>query len=311
MNWPLYFHAALIAGGLCAASLSNAFDLQGHRGARGLLPENTLAGFDRALDLGVTTLELDTGLSKDRVVVIHHDETLNANLTRDASGAWIDAPTPRLRDLSLRELKRYDVGRIRPGTAYAETFATQQSIDGSRIPTLLELFSHVKRRGANQVRFNIEAKTNPLHPDRTIGPKPLIEGILRAVARHNMEARVSIQSFDWRALAHAKALNPRIPTVCLTAQRPTFLTVSPAWNAGLELNDFAHLPAMVRAAGCDTWSPHHQDLNAPMLKQAQALGLKVIPWTVNEESRMKELIEMGVDGLITDRPDIGMTQVRR
>src|SRR4051812_45929932 len=95
------------------------FDLQGHRGARGLAPENTLAGFERALAIGVTTLELDTAVTRDGVVVVSHDSLLNPDLTRDAAGGWIAAPGQSLHSLTLAELRRYDVGRLRPATAYA------------------------------------------------------------------------------------------------------------------------------------------------------------------------------------------------
>src|SRR6058998_2578344 len=123
------------------AAVPAAFDLQGHRGARGLAPENTLAAFSRALGLGVTTLELDTGVTRDGAVVVSHDERLNPDFTRDAAGRWIDAPGPALFALSLVEVRRYDVGRLRPGTPYAARLPEQEPADGQRVPTLDEVFA--------------------------------------------------------------------------------------------------------------------------------------------------------------------------
>ena len=139
-----------------------AFDLQGHRGARGLAPENTLPAFERALDIGVTTLELDIGVTADGVVVIHHDPYLNPAITRDAGGQWlVGSKGPLIKTLTLAQLQAYDVGRINPETPYARTFDAQQARDGTRIPTLASLFDRVKALGANEVRFNIETKINP------------------------------------------------------------------------------------------------------------------------------------------------------
>src|SRR2546430_2645680 len=119
---------------------ATAFDLQGHRGARGLAPENTIEAFSTALSIGVTTLELDVGMSKDGVLVVHHDEWLNPDITRGPEGAFLSQRGPAIHSLTLEELKRYDVGRIKPGTAYAARFPLQRPHDGARIPTLAELF---------------------------------------------------------------------------------------------------------------------------------------------------------------------------
>ena len=136
--FPLRWHwvslmLALAAGGTAA------FDLQGHRGARGLAPENTLAGFAVAAAIGVDTLELDTVLTKDAVVVLSHDARLNPDLARDASGHWIEPPGVPIRSLTLAETQAFDVGRLRPDSRYAQGFAQQQPADGQRIPTLAEI----------------------------------------------------------------------------------------------------------------------------------------------------------------------------
>ena len=173
---PLYL--ALIAALLPAAAV--AFDLQGHRGARGLAPENTLAGFVRALEVGVSTLELDTVVTKDNVVVVSHDPTLNPNITRDAAGRFIEPPGPAIRATTLAELRRYDVGRLRPGTRYAQTYPDQRAVDGERIPTLAEVFALVRARGAD-VRFNIETKITPQQPDLAPEPEAFVKLLLAEI----------------------------------------------------------------------------------------------------------------------------------
>ena len=153
--------AAVFAGSMVASMAANAFDLQGHRGARGLAPENTLEGFALALSIGVTTLELDLGMTKDGVVVVSHDSSLNPDHTRGADGEFLKVSGPAIQSLTLAELKRYDVGRLRPGSRYAANFPAQRQIDGARIPTLAEVFDLVHRGGAGHVRFNVETKLTP------------------------------------------------------------------------------------------------------------------------------------------------------
>ena len=158
---------ALASGGASISAMAPQaadkadFDLQGHRGARGLAPENTLAGFARALALGVTTLELDCGVTKDGVVVVSHDRALNPDHTRDAGGGFLAAAGPLIRELSFAELQKYDVGRIRPGSAYAVTFSGQQPVDGERIPRLSDVYALVAKSGNAAVRFNVETKISP------------------------------------------------------------------------------------------------------------------------------------------------------
>ncbi|HUQ25358.1 MAG TPA: glycerophosphodiester phosphodiesterase family protein, partial [Burkholderiales bacterium] len=133
-------------------------DVQGHRGTRGHLPENTLPAFERALEIGVDTLEMDCGITKDGVVVIHHDRRLNPDFARGADGKWVSAPAPTIFELTFQQLQQYDVGRIRPGSEYAKRFPHQKPIDGTRVPKLADLFLMTKNTG---VRFNIETKLLP------------------------------------------------------------------------------------------------------------------------------------------------------
>ena len=286
------------------------FDLQGHRGARGLAPENTIAAFTRALGLGVTTLELDTGVSRDGVVMVGHDERLNPDFTRDANGKWIDPPGPVVFALTRAELQAYDVGRLKPGTAYAARFAEQQPADGERMPTLADVFALAGRLRNTAVRFNVETKLDARHPELTAAPEPFADAVIAVVRAAGMTDRTTLQSFDWRTLRHAQKVAPEIKTVCLTVQQPGDDNIqkgkpgpSPLL-AGLDVDDFGgSVPRLVKAAGCAVWSPNALDLKPGAVAEAHAQGLTVVPWTVNDESAMNALAESGVDGIISDYPD--------
>lgn len=299
--------AVAIVCGMAASAA--AFDLQGHRGARGLAPENTLEGFRAALAIGVTTLETDLGVTKDGALVLTHDRTLNPDITRAADGRWVEAPGPTVRSLTLSELKGYDVGRIRPGTKYAQQFPAQTPADGARIPTLAELFGLAKAMGSS-VRFNIETKISPDQPGETVDPETFAELVVKGVREADLANRATVQSFDWRTLKAVQARAPEIATVCLTApnsvrDRTTDGVRRPSpWLAGLDPMDVGgSMPRLVKAAGCATWSPRFAELTAALVEEAQGLGLKVVPWTINDTAEMARAIDMRVDGLITDYPD--------
>lgn len=299
-----FIHALLC----CAAALAlpcSAFDLQGHRGTRGNAPENTLPAFERALQIGVTTLELDVGVTADGVVVISHDPYLNPAITRDASGQWLQGTRgPLIKTLTLAQLQAYDVGRIKPDTAYAKTFNLQQPRDGTRVPTLAALFDRVKALRADEVRFNIETKVNPSQPDDTVAPDVMTRALLKVVREAGMTQRVSIQSFDWRTLRLVQELEPSIPTAYLTIQTANNDNLQTGeWTAGLKFADHGSAPRMVKASGGTIWSPNGGAVTEALVKEAQALGLKVMPWTINSPADMERFIGWGVDGLITDYPD--------
>jgi glycerophosphoryl diester phosphodiesterase len=288
------------------------FDLQGHRGARGLLPENTLPSFERALELGVTTLELDIAVTRDGVLVIHHDQTLNPDITRDASGRFLEQRGPAIHALTWAELQAYDVGRIKPGTEYARQFAEQQPRDGARIPRLQDLFELVRRRGDDKVRFAIETKLHPDKPDETPAPEPFARALVDEIRKAGVAGRTQILSFDWRTLQVVQRIAPEIATVYLSIQRrmDNIAAGRPEgsrWTAGFQYRDYGSVPKMVKAAGGSHWSVFHADLTPELLEEAQALGLKVLVWTVNDVVAMARLARMGVDGLVTDRPDLART----
>ena len=301
--------------GLAIASLdvgaqARDFDLQGHRGTRGLMPENTLAAFRKALEIGITTLETDLAVTADGTLVLSHEPLLNPDLTRDADGKWLAANGPAIKSLTLTQLKTYDVGRINPDSRYARQWPDQKAVDGERVPTLSELVALTASMGKTQVRFNLETKLTPHRPQDTIEPAAFATRVIDALRKEGIAARTTVQSFDWRTLVALRRMAPDTHTVCLTIESPNTNTVLPGpdgaspWHAGLKLYDHGgSLPRLVKAAGCGTWSMFWRNLTPELLKEAQALGLKIVPWTVNDRGDMTRLMDMGVDGLITDYPD--------
>jgi glycerophosphoryl diester phosphodiesterase len=299
---------AILVGSVMTAA--HAFDLQGHRGARGLMPENTLEGFATALSIGVSTLELDLAMTKDGVPVVSHDSRLNPDHTRGPDGKFLDARGPAIRSLTFAELKRYDVGRLKPGTSYAAAFPEQKGIDGIRIPTLAAVFDLARQAKADQVRFNIETKLTPTSGADTPDPETFAAALAQAVRDAGLAARVSVQSFDWRTLAVMRRIAPEIERVCLTIDGGNGDTLrrgqrgASPWTAGLDIDDVGgSAPRLVAAAGCSVWSPLFRNVTPTALAESKSLGLKVIPWTVNERADMARLIALGVDGIITDYPN--------
>jgi glycerophosphoryl diester phosphodiesterase len=294
--------ALCLAAALTAPAL--AFDLQAHRGGRGLRPENTLAAFENAIRLGVTTLELDIAITADGVAVISHEPALYPGTARDADGRWLKEPGPLIHALTLAEVQRYDVGRVNPDLAYGKPFASQQAVDGQRIPTLASLFALVKQLGANDVQFDIETKVFPHRPNDTVTPEVFVDTLLAAIRAAGMSERVMIQSFDWRTLALVQRLEPAMRTVYLTIESRNSNNVQdPAWTAGRIARDYPSVPAMIKAAGGRIWAPNYNNIDATSAQRAHDVGLQLVPWTVNEAADMRRLIDWGVDGIITDYPD--------
>ena len=226
------------------AATAQDFDLQGHRGARGLAPENTLAAFAHALTIGVTTLELDVGVNRDGVVVISHNPRLNPVITR-RDGAWLSADGPAIFSLNAAELRAYDVGRINPASRYAARFSDQTPADGARIPTLADVVRLIARSGNAAVRLNIETKLAPSQMALTLGPQEFAAAVLEAVDKLGMAGRVTIQSFDWRTLHEVQRRAPEIPTAYLSARQRCLDNISrrkfgpSRWTAGFDIDDSA------------------------------------------------------------------------
>lgn len=295
-------------------SVPDGFDVQGHRGARGLRPENTLPAFEIALDLGVNTLELDLHLSADSRIIVWHDPVIGPDKCRLADDAPLTIPDPddprthgdrAIAALTVDQLAWYRCDRNPDTDEFPEQSSDPTDLAGGdfRIVTLFELFEFVsayseapgktesQRAAALTVRFNVETKRR-LDDPSTIGDDfngvdagPFELALLDLISQFSLEDRVVVQSFDHRSLWAVHAESPDLALAALTPDQ------------------FTDLEELV-ANGASIWSPRHTSLQHEDIAEAHQLGLQVIPWTVNDSAVVAELISMGVDGIITDRPDL-------
>ncbi len=256
-------------------------DVQGHRGARSVLPENSMPAFEYALKIGVDTIELDTGVTADGVVIIYHDQKINKTLCQLSNGGRV-TNTLWIHQLTFAEVQKFDCGsRLNP------RFKEQQLIPGTKIPSLRQLFELVLNSdhpNADTIRFNIETKSNPRQKNAQPAPENFAKAIIELIEEFNLTNRTTIQSFDHRTLLAAKEIAPDIPTAALYSKN---------------LSDWITPTLAVRA---DIVSPHFKNITHKEVIDIQKAGLTVIPWTANQPNDWATLIDMGVDGIITDNP---------
>lgn len=292
-------------------SKDKKFYIVGHRGAAGLVPENTIPAFIKAMEIGVDAIELDVLLTADGKLVVHHDFRLKPDITRKVDGSWLEKwNRPIIKNLTLGELKLYDVGRLKPNTKYARRYPEQQPAEGERIPTLREVILLLKSYDRN-TNLWIEIKTSPEKPDMTPSPQSVANSVVKLLHEEEFVSRAQILSFDWRALAHVKKIEPELPLVYLSRIGIRLNNIKPgqpgasAWMAGIDIDDFrGSIPQAINAAGGRLWAPHYKYITYDLLEEAHRLGIGVFVWTTDSRSEMLRLIEMGVDGIITNRPDI-------
>jgi len=283
-----------------ADRLSDSFDLQGHRGARGLAPENSIPAFLLAFDLGVTTLEMDAVINAEGHVVVSHEAWMSASICSHPDGRAVELSEEknlRIYAMNGAEMAAYDCGkRGHPG------FPRQRPMPVSK-PLLRDVFravaSHADatqgRARGGAVRYNIEIKSRPEY-DGAFHPEVVefAASLYALVKESGLVAQTTIQSFDPRALEAVHRIDPQISTS---------LIVDNAGGLQANLARLGFTPAV--------YSPYFRLLDTLQVEAAHALGMRVIPWTVNDEETMLELITMGVDGLITDYPDLGMDVLQR
>lgn len=296
------------------------FNLQGHRGARGRKPENTLPSFEAALDAGVNSIETDLHLSRDDVPVVLHDPWISERLCRAVPGRAVPDPAthPAVRGLSLEELRGYradrnpDPGRFPDQdagvTPVARLFAQRHGLDPYAPPALADLVHFVaayagelgaatgktaeQRAGAAGVGLDLELKRVPFRPE-TIGdgfdgqaPGVLERRVVEVLQAAGVVERTTVRSFDHRAVLAIRQIAPALATAVLVAGTAP---CDPAWLA--------------RQAGAKTYCPHVSFLDALQVRQLHEQGLRVLPWTVNEEGDWERLLAWEVDGITTDVPD--------
>lgn len=265
-------------------------EIQGHRGARGLWPENTIPGFARTLELGVDALELDVGLTADGVPVLHHDQALQPDTVCDRGPLSPDDPLfpyvgRPIRDLTLAQVKTVDAG-IRH-KRYAKT---QTPFPGTEVPTLAELCELVE---PHDVRLAVEIKTDPSWPD----VETITTTAVKVLESHGLTERSRILAFDWRVLAVARELLPGGERVALTEPD----TLDASWMAGHD--PAGGLAAAAADAGATMISPKRVMVTPELVVAAHARGLRVVVWTVNDPAEMARHIAFGADAIVTDYPD--------
>lgn len=298
-----------------------------HRGGAGLRPENSLAAFAHAVALGADGAELDAQLSKDGRVVVFHDFRLRPSLCRNASGAWLSqAKPPRIGDLTWEELRRFDIGRPRPGSADAQRSPDFVAIDGERIPLLADVVA-VAKTAPKPFRLFVELKS--AFAERNLSPSPerLAEAVVAVLADAEFLDHTILVGFDWPGLLHAKSIEPGMACWFTTLAQSWFREAPPPaednppaeparqifrhwaasgtspWAGGFDAVNFGgSILAAIKAAGADGWFAFHRDATDEMVAEAHALGLKVGAWTVNEPDEMERLASL--NALCTDRPDI-------
>ncbi|HUO92191.1 MAG TPA: glycerophosphodiester phosphodiesterase family protein [Rhizomicrobium sp.] len=297
-----------------------------HRGGAGLWPENTLAAFEAAVRLGADGAELDVQLTKDGEVVVFHDHRLKADLVRDGDDEWLKAPGPRILDLTLEELERYDVGRPRPGSAYANAHPQLAPQDGLRIPRLQDV-TDIARRAPKPFRLFVELKTSFADRSLSAPPETLAEATLAVLKKADYLERSVLVGFDWPGLLHAKKIEPRTECWFTTLAQSWFRDEPPPpqddppsppalkmlrhwaetgtspWAGGFDAVRYGgSIVEAIKAAGADGWFAFYRDAGGPLYDDARKLDLKVGAWTVNAAADMRAL--MRLDAICTDRPDV-------
>lgn len=267
------------------------FDKEGHRGCRGLMPENTIPAFKKAIELGVTTLEMDAVISKDKKVVLSHEPFFNHEITTQANGSFIDENEERsfnMYEMPYSQIKQFDVG-LKPHPR----FPKQQKIKVHK-PLLSDVIAfaeaYAQELSLPPVQYNIETKCLP-ETDGVFHPKPpeFVELLMEVVKEKKIEDRVIIQSFDIRTLQYLHSTFPLIKT--------SYLFEPPSDRSIVQqIDELGFTPTI--------YSPDHTVVTPVLVAQCKQMGMQLIPWTVNDIQRMRELKHMGVDGMISDYPDL-------
>jgi glycerophosphoryl diester phosphodiesterase len=299
-----------------------------HRGGAEARPENTLAAFGYAATCGYDGVELDVQLSRDGEVVVFHDYRLKPELCRGAEGRWLESPAPRIKDLTLAELKRFDIGRADPASAYAREHPYVVWRDRERIPTLDEVAATAKEVRA-PFRLFVELKTSFADRDASALPEALAERAVAVLKAHDYLERTVFVGFDWPGLLHAKKIAPdarcwfsTLPQSWFRDGVPPLQDDPPAepalqmlrtwaregispWAGGYDaIKHGGSIVAAIQAAGGDGWFPTWTDATDEAVREAREFGLMVGAWTVNDPDAMHRLAAFGLDAICTDRPDL-------
>ena len=274
----------------------------GHRGARGLFPENTIAGFERALELGVDMVEIDVQVTADGVPVVVHDTVLTGALYR-RGGSWLPEPGLSVSSATWAELRTLDAGAARPGGPVALAFPEQQPLATTRIPRLSEVLSLL---APSAIPILLEIKRDATDPDAPSAAY-CVEAMRSDIEATFKRGKVLVfQSFDWAILAEVQSRWPAANIAALSSERGTPRSVfkeSPWLSRWADQVTRHGASPVIAGNGWSTWSASEKDLDPETTRRAQDAGLDVFAWTVNELTRANALVVQGVDGVITDYPD--------
>ena len=277
----------------------------GHRGARGILPENSIQGFEFALSIGVNLLELDVVLTRDDIPVITHNHRLHASTFRDSNGNFLLGEEPKVSSLSFAEIESFDIGRIDGGSDYGRRFPDQAQLDGIRVPRLSELLQLASQPEYNDTHLMLELKSDPDFAEDSEYRERLVATVVREVRAADLATRTLLHSFDWNLLAECRRQAPDMPASFLT-QLPdnadevgedSSKSISPDFQGRTD-----HIPDLVKEAGGSLWCPYVYDVSERAIIRAKALGLCVAVWTVNEPADIERMIDLGVDAIVSDYP---------
>ncbi|MFC7646062.1 glycerophosphodiester phosphodiesterase family protein [Streptosporangium lutulentum] len=279
-------------------------EIHGHRGARGLRPENTLPGFAHALELGVDALEFDVALTADRRLVLTTTSPCPRSPVPTSvrrSGVTRSSPTwAPIGELTLAQLRTLEVGVRLPRQENDRFAPTQVPVPNTRMPTLGAVLGLADAYCARDVRMHVELKSDPTRPELSADPRELTELVLAELDRHHRLDRAAILSFDWRILEIARSLAPATRRYALIERA----TMDSVWLNGLRLDDFdGDIPAAAAAAGGTTVSPEHVMVDEEFARRAEKIDLPMAVWTVNEPGRAAELLDLGAAAIVTDYPD--------
>ena len=283
----------------------NIIRIVGHRGARGILPENSIMGFDFALSIGVNLLEFDVLLTGDGIPVITHNHRLKGTHVRGPDGAFLNGEQPRVSSLRMDEIECFDIGRLNGETDYGRRFPDQAEIDGVRVPKLSDLLELVSKPEYRHAFLMLELKSDPDLAHNNEARERTVSAACREVRLAGLENRILLHSFDWAMLDECRRQAPDIPLSFLTQLRENEYSMGED-SSLLVTPDLKHsdisIPDEVSKAGGSLWCPHFSELAADDLSRARELGLAVVVWTVNEQDDINAMIDLGVDAIVSDYP---------
>lgn len=279
--------------------------LVGHRGARGVMPENTLEGFRFTHGAGVAALEFDVVLTRDGVPVITHNHHLLNAATRSADGAWLAGEELKVSELPLSELQQFDVGGLDGSTVYGKRFPDQVFLSDVRVPRLADLLDLALEPQGRDLLFLLEMKSEPASAGKGSGAKEIVAKVVKEVRGRGLEGQTVLHSFDWDLLEECRRAAPEMPRSFLS-QMPENADDPGEDSAKSVAPDFKALgvsvPRAVADAGGQMWCPYFMDVTPELVAEAHDLGLLVSAWTANEPDDINRMIDAGVDGIVTDYP---------